>query len=310
MVSPSKLKSSVVGSKTSLLKSNPKISGSNAQGLNIDPTTTNTNKKGSQLLSNPKLNDSSDTKKGTDSVRATSKQVSIISHSSKQSPQKTSPLNSKSNLGSQNPIKRSTASLGQGSLKGNAIPVTSTVHTNKSPTFSPEPPIFYTSPYPKYDFIPVTSNHSSQSPDGIIKCEAIPVTSTVHINKSIRSSPQSSNKKTELEIDHISVYPVPFGSQKLHNVPILPISDKYDYDDEINNEPEDNIYDTIIEPIKEANIDEYDEVANIDEPVEDNIVDLGQELNDLAHDLPSTLDSGSSDVFLLNETQVIDGNKI
>ncbi|OUM59797.1 hypothetical protein PIROE2DRAFT_63551 [Piromyces sp. E2] len=299
------LSSSQKNKSTPLLKSNPKLMGSNAQELNKDPTTSN-NKTGSQLLSNPKNNDSS--KKGTDSVkspvRINSKQVSIVSHvSTKQTPpppQKTS----KSNLGSQDPLKKSTDSLGQGqgqgqnsavtySIKCDVIPVTSTVHINKSPTISPSPNA-YKFGIPSFVKLndmtpdPVISNQSSQSPEAIIKYEAIPVTSTVHINKYIRSSPQtpgdnisSSNKKTELEIDHISVYPIPFGSQKLHNVPILPISDKYDFDEEIIHDPEEN---------GNANIDE-------------NIVDFGQELNDLAHDLPSNLDSGSSDVFLLNETQ-------
>ncbi|ORX43237.1 hypothetical protein BCR36DRAFT_415647 [Piromyces finnis] len=336
-------------SKTSILKSNTRINDSNIQEVNINPTVSNSNKSRSQLLSNTNINNnnsSSNNKKYQDSVKSPVRINSVISYlSSKQSPQKTSQLISNST--SQDLNKKSLTSIGKGqsspksySLKCDVIPVTSTVHINKSFDNSPSTVSYnkngvsivklndttLSSPSPnKYTY----ASQNSQFPDEIIKCEAIPVTSTVHINKSMYSSPQFpgdnnslSNKKTELEIDHISVYPVPFGSQRLHNVPILPIRDKYNFDDEIINNSTKGINTNIGEQINnpvdgiEANIDEQinnsiDGIeVNIDEPIEnENIIDYEQDLNDLAHDLPSILDSGSSDVFLLNEAQEINGSK-
>ncbi|ORY73717.1 hypothetical protein LY90DRAFT_502901 [Neocallimastix californiae] len=112
------------------------------------------------------------------------------------------------------------------------------------------------------------------------------VTSMAHLNMSCHSADRptdkiASNKKDELEIDNISVYPVPFGSKKLYNVPILPINDKYEFDDHKENNVANN--------------------SENNQNKEDNAVNYEQELNDLGHDLTSSFDSELSDAFLLNE---------
>jgi len=375
LASPQNNKSTIVGSKYTLLKSNPKLSGSNAQDLNNLPSTSNNNntRKSQLLSSNPIISSGNISKKreSTDVV-------------SKVSPLKNSPITfrSKCDLIGRNSvckasIKKSNSQLDAnpqiaGSLRCEAIPVTSTVYIDKSTHFTPSqsandvlkceaipvtstvyidksthiaPSTTNNDDVLRCEAIPVTSTvyidkstHIGPSPSNdALKCEAIPVTSTVYIDKSTRLVPSPSNdalkceaipvtstvyidKSTRLvptppsdalrceaipvtstvyidspqknEIDHISVYPVPFGSERLHNVPILPVSEKYNFDNSVFGSSKN--------------------VAVESKGVEnENMVDMEQELNGLAHDLTSSFDSGSSDVFLLNELpENIDGSRV
>jgi len=357
LVSPQNNKSPVVGSKCTILKSNPQFPGSNAQGLNNMPSTSNNNIVGkSQII--------------------TSNPIISSGNISKSSPLKNSPITFRSKcdlIGRNNSvckasIKKSASQLdasiqNAASLRCEAIPVTSTVYIDKSTHFTPSqsandilkceaipvtstvyidksthfaPSTTNNDDILRCEAIPVTSTvyidkstHIGPSPSNdALKCEAIPVTSTVYIDKSTHIGPSPSNpsndalkceaipvtstvyidKSTRLvpsppsdvlrceaipvtstvyidspqknEIDNISVYPVPFGSERLHNVPILPVDEKF------------NLYNSVI---GSKNVAENNKVVN------ENTVDMAQELNGLAHDLTSSFDSGSSDVFLLNE---------
>ncbi|ORX75782.1 hypothetical protein BCR32DRAFT_249290 [Anaeromyces robustus] len=302
---------SLIGSKKSITKSNPKISCSRSQNLSDKPNITD------NVITTIPLKSSNNSKYG-----------SVLSNLSKKQPPSTTsyfntkptliPLNDldeynndKNNNNNNNNIKQSNASLNslkEHSLKCDVIPVTSTIHINKSTP--------------------------SSASIGINKCEVIPVTSTVHINKSTvcsfpspsvhnksdgipgtsininKSTPESLgnnhsvNKKSELEIDHISVYPIPFGCQQLYNVPILPISDKYEFDDVVANGNKKN---NSINPLsKTENKDENKNENKIENhPINENekVMNYDQDMNGLIHDLTSSFDSESSDIFLLNEVQ-------